>query len=234
MRSAVIIGLMFAPIGVQAAEFQLPAGCNAYLTVHDASCQVDHHFRCEGDDEGIQRRVTLSEDGMTFMGQIDPETQWIESFHALSGHTEVLESNPADPASFSALIATGDDDFDFYTSSKEIGRTRYIGNDHLTGRTVEIDGVTLEETAYALTAYSPEGVEQWTVQGNEFISRDWRMFLSGPGVVTTPTEKFEKDGTPVEFIFPGEAGFLTTKPKHGCGVMMSQAPELQEYSNDHI
>jgi len=234
VKRLAIIGLLMTPMGVQAAAFQLPVGCTAYLTVHDNNCQVDHHFRCDGDPAGIQRRVTLSEEGMLFMGQIGSETQWVESFHALSGHTERLESNPADPASLSALLATGHDSFDFFTQSPEIGRTRYVGEDSLTGRTVVIDDVTLDETRYSLSAFSPAGVELWRAKGHEFISRDWRMFLSGKGVVTTPTDRFEKHDEPVEFIFPGEAGFLSPKPKHGCGALMSQAPELQEYSNDHI
>lgn len=234
MKSFAIIGLLITPLGAHAGAFQLPAGCTAYLTVHDNNCQVDHHFRCDGDAAGTQRRVTLSEEGMVFMGQIDAETQWIESFHALSGHTEVLESNPVDSASLSELIAAGQDSFDFYTRSAEIGRTRYVGEDKLTGRSVVIDNVTLEETQYSLTAFSPEGAELWRANGREFISREWRMFLSGTGDITTPTDKFQKDDTPVEFVFPGEAGFLSPKPKHGCGALMSQAPELQEYSNDHI
>jgi hypothetical protein len=233
MRHA-IIGLLMAPMGAQAAAFQLPAGCTAYLTVQENNCQVDHHFRCEGDTAGTQRRVSLSEEGMLFMGQIDTETQWIESFHALSGHTETLVTNSVDPASLTELLETGRDTFDFYTSSAEIGRTRYVGEDNLTGRTVVIDEVTLDETSYSITALSPEGVELWRAKGREFISREWRMFLSGTGVVTTPTDKFERNDTPAEFIFPGEAGFLSTKPKHGCGALMSLAPELQEYSNDHI
>lgn len=221
MKALAIIA-MLAPMGVQAETlFSLPAGCTAYLTVQDRSCTVEHHFRCEGDAEGTQRRVSLSEEGMTYMGQIDAETQWLESYHPATGHTERLESNPAEPASLSELIARKADDYDFRTLSNEIGTTRYVGRDTLTGKTVEIDGVVLEETTYALRALAPDGTELWRTKGREFINREWRMFLSGTGTVTTPTDTFEQDSTPVEFIFPGEAGFLSAKPKYGCGVMLS-------------
>ena len=235
MKVAAIIGAMILPAtGLVAQEFGLPAGCTAYLTVQDRSCSVEHHFTCEGDAEGTQRRVTLSEGGMTYMGQIDVETQWLQSYHPLSGHTEELESNPRDRASFSGLIATGVDTYDFQTSSAEIGTTRYVGQDALSGKSVEIDGVTLEETTYNLTAYTADGTLLWQSEGREYISRDWRMFLSGKGRVTTPSDSFVRDSTPVEFIFPGEAGFLSTKPKYGCGVMMSAAPALQEFFNDNV
>ena len=235
MRAAAIIGVMILPVtGLVAQEFGLPAGCTAYLTVQNRSCAVEHHFTCEGDADGTQRRVSLSEDGMTYMGQIDAETQWLQSYQPLNGETEVLESNPRDRASFSALIATGADTYDFQTLSAEVGTTRYVGRDTLTGQRVEIDGVTLEETMYNLSAYAADGTLLWQSEGREFISRDWRMFLSGKGRVTTPSDSFERDSTPVEFIFPGEAGFLSTKPKYGCGVMMSAAPALQEFFNDNV
>ncbi|WP_458792023.1 hypothetical protein [Yoonia sp. MH D7] len=234
MKWGVFIVAALLPVSVSAQEFSLPAGCTAYLTVHDRSCNVDHHFTCEADAAGTQRRVSLSEVAMTYMGQIDPETQWLEGYHALNGHTEKLESKPHDRASLSELISTGADDYDFKTLSAEIGETRYVGRDTLTGKTVEIDGVTLEETTYDLTAYAADGSFLWRSKGREFINREWRMFLSGVGTFTTPTEEFAQDSTPMEFIFPGEAGFLSTKPKYGCGVVMSAGPALQEFSNDNI
>lgn len=234
MKVVAVIAMLL-PVGAQAETlFSLPAGCTAYLTVQDNSCTVEHHFRCDGDAAGTQRRVSLSEVAMTYMGQIDAEAQWLESFHAMSGHSERLEPDPADPASLSELIATKSDRYDFRTLSDEIGVTRYVGQDTLTGNSVEIDGVVLDETTYSIRALAPDGSEVWRSEGREFISREFRMFLSGKGTVTTPTDTFEKDSTPVEFMFPGDAGFLSSKPKHGCGVMMSQATAFQEFSNDNI
>lgn len=214
--------------------FGLPAGCDAFVTVQGTSCQVEHHFTCAGDPEGHQRRVSLDERGLTYAGQIDNETQWIASFHALTGHSEQLESNPAEPASLSELIETGEDEYDFRTMSDMFGETRFVGRDTLTGRQVTIDGVTLDETSYDITAYDAAGNEIWSSQGNEFISRNWRTFLSGTGTVTTAEDTFEKDDRPVEFIFPGEPGFLSAQPKYGCGLAISAAPYSEETPHDHI
>lgn len=223
MRLALALSVLAAPAVAQdaPATFSLPAGCDAFLTVQTESCQVGHHFTCQGDPEGHQRRVTLDEQGMTYVGEIDGETQWISSFHVLSGHRERLESNPVEPASLSDLIETGVDDFDFRTLSDEIGRTRYVGQDTLTGREITIDGVTLAETTYDITAFDDAGNEIWSAQGREFISRNWRMFLSGTGTVTTPEGQYERSNKPVEFIYPGEPGFLSSSPKHGCGIAIS-------------
>ena len=223
MRLALVLSVLAAPAVAQdaPATFSLPAGCDAFLTVQTESCQVGHHFTCQGDPEGHQRRVTLDEQGMTYVGEIDGETQWISSFHVLSGHRERLESNPVEPASISDLIQTGVDDFDFRTLSDEIGTTRYVGQDTLTGREIMIDGVTLAETTYDITAFDEAGNEIWSAQGREFISRNWRMFLSGTGTVTTPEGQYERSNKPVKFIYPGEPGFLSSSPKHGCGIAIS-------------
>jgi hypothetical protein len=223
MRVAVALICAALPATAQQspAQFSLPAGCDAYLTVQTESCEVNHYFTCAADPDGNQRRVSLDEQGMTYLGMIDRETQWIESFHVLSGHSEALEPDPEERASLSELIETGADDFDFRTLSDEIGITRYVGQDTLTGLQVTIDGVTLDETTYDITAYDSAGNVIWSAKGNEFISRNWRMFLSGSGTVTTPDGSYERANRPVEFIYPGESGFLSSRPKHGCGVAIS-------------
>jgi len=201
--------------------FSLPAGCTAYVTIQSAACGVSHHFTCEGDPEGLQRRVDLDEGGVSYFGAIDAETQWIESTHVLAGHSERLEAEPADRASFTALLETGVDTYDFKTLSDEVGVTRFVGQDRLTGNTVTIDGVVLDETEYAIRALDARGQEMWAASGFEYISRDFRMFLSGVSTITTPEESWENDDRPMEFVFPGEPGFLTGSPKFGCGVVMS-------------
>ena len=223
MRFALALICLAGPAAAQSgpAIFSLPEGCTAFVTVQSESCAVDHHFTCEGDVAGHQRRVSLDEQGVNYVGEIDSETQWISSFHPLSGHREQLEAEPVAPASLSDLINKGVDDYDFRTLSEEIGETRYVGQDTLTGREITIDGVTLAETTYDITAYDEAGKETWSSKGTKFISRNWRIFLSGTVTVTTPDGTFEQSSRPVEFIYPGEPGFMSSSPKHGCGVTVS-------------
>lgn len=203
-------------------RFTLPEGCDAYVTIQSRECTVSHHFICAGDPEGHQRRVDLGEEGVLYTGMIDAETQWISSWFPNTAHGEVLEDSPADPASFSELLAAGEDTYDFRTLSDEIGPTRYVGRDALTGVTEVIDGVTLRQTEFSIVAYGPDGAEEWRSSGNEWISEDFRMFLSGISTITTPDETWDSDESPVEFIFPGEPGFLSANPKYDCGLMMSK------------
>ena len=220
IRALPLCLLLAAPVAAQ-ETFTLPQGCDAYLTVQKRDCTVTHHFTCEGDPEGHQSRVDLTEEGLVYAGTIDAETQWISSFHAYTGHSEVLEQSPVDPANMTELMRTGTDTYDFRTLSDERGITRYAGQDRLTGEVVVIDGVALHRTEFQITAYAPGGTPLWSSEGREFISEDFRMFLSGQSIVTAGGESWESDGTPVEFVFPDEPGFLSAAPKHGCGVMMS-------------
>lgn len=203
-------------------RFALPAGCEAYVTVHKADCTMSHLFICAGDPQGHQRRVDLNETGLIYMGVIDAETRWIESFHASTGQTVRLVPGAADPASLTDLIATGRDTMEFETLSDMFGITRYTGEDRLTGETVVIDGVELQRTEFTLTVQDAAGQTAWQVRGREFIHPGWRTFLSGTRTYVTEDGDVTEDATPVEFIFPGEPGFLGTSPRHGCDMMMSQ------------
>jgi hypothetical protein len=167
--------------------------------------------------------VDVDEGGMTYAGLIDAETQWIESWHVLADSVDRLMAGASDPASFSTLLAEGVDSFAFSTMTDDTYRTDFEGEDRLTGETVVVDGVTLEQTAFRVVARDPQGNVLWQTEGNEYIHRDWRTFLSGTRTTTNSTETWEDDGTPVEFAFPGEEGFLSSVPRHGCGVMLSRA-----------
>lgn len=212
-----------SPVAAQQV-FSLPQGCEAYVTIQKRGCSVTHLFTCAADPEGWQRRVDFDEQGMIYAGTIDAETQWIESFHPLAGETETLLEGARDPASLSTLIAEGVDTFEFQTMTQPAGYvTVFRGQDRLTGETTTIDGVTLERTEFAVTAHDASGQEVWRTSGAEFINRDWRTFLSGVRTNVTSEGEWEEDSTPMEFIFPGEAGFLSSAPRHDCGVVMSSA-----------
>ncbi len=212
-----------APAVAQQQTFSLPGSCTAFLTVQSSTCTVSHHFTCANDPTGVQGRVDLDQAGPVYIGSIDAEAQWINSFDPLSGSTETLVPGPVDPASFTELTGTGTDGYDFEIANDQAGTIHFVGRDTLTGNTVTIDGITLEETEYQIAALAEDGTEMWRTTGSEYISRDWRMFMSGTSKTITPTDSFESDDSPVEFIFPGEPGFLSANPKHGCGAVTSQA-----------
>lgn len=205
-------------------KFAPPAGCQAYVTVQMRDCQVSQHYRCEKDATGDQWAAFLDAEGPFYVSRIDAETRWMESFDLITGGSDRLLSE-TDPASFTTLITTGRDDYDFSTESDSGVVRRYTGHDQLTGETVVIDGVRLERTRFDLTARGDNGDVLWRRTGQQLIHRDWRLFFAD-------REDFEDAfggrqsviDTPVDFAFPGEKGFLAADPVYDCDMTMTDAP----------
>jgi len=224
VASAVLSVAAFAPLPAGAttadAPFKLPAGCEAYVTVQYKLCTVSHHYTCEGDPEGLQHRVDVDDEGPNFVGTIDAETQWIESYDIRLDIVDRLDPDPADPASFTELTRSGRDDFDFSTTSNFGETVIYQGRDKLTGETVIIDDVPLLRTETFARALREDGSLVWESQGNEYIHLEWRLFLAGQAATRTPEQSFQRDDAPVTFHFPGEEGFLASSPLFNCDALL--------------
>ncbi|MGB3313318.1 MAG: hypothetical protein WBB85_02805 [Albidovulum sp.] len=203
-------------------KFAAPQGCEVYATVQMRDCQVSHHYRCTADAPGDQWAVYLDGDGPFYMSRIDSETRWMQSHDLISGENDRL-ADEVDPASFTTLITTGRDDFDFHTTNDAGEEHRHSGNDILTGETVVIDGVRLERTKFDLTTRDRDGNVLWSRKGQQLVHRGWRIFFAD-------REHFENSfgdeadviNTPVDFAFPGDKGFLTTEPIYDCDMMMTE------------
>jgi hypothetical protein len=191
-----------------------PEGCEVYVTVQSKACRVSHHFRCSADAPGDQWRVDMDQEGTFFYSRIDSEGQWVESF---GESRQTLDPDPADPASISDLLAQGIDTADFFVTSDDGTNSRYSGFDRLTGTEVVIDGITLLQTEIDFTEYTADGTVLGRARGREYVHPDWRAFFAGPGERDLGDGQWLPiDGSPVDFIFPGEDGFLSTQPIHDC------------------
>lgn len=204
-----------------AANFTPPSGCKLEITVQNRGCSVSQHYRCGSDAPGDQRVTYFTPEGPTFQSRIDRETRWMESTDLRSGLTDVLEEEAQDHASFSTLLETGRDDFDFWTRSNDGERLRHVGHDELTGETVQIDGVTLELTRFELTTYGESGQVLIQRRGQQFISRAQGRFYGGVETSEDWTGAVRQtNDSPVTFSFPGQPGFGSTKPEYDCDLQM--------------
>jgi hypothetical protein len=225
---ALIAGLM--ALGACAARAQSPVpgvftppeGCTGWLTVQSRGCRVSNHYKCAADAPGDQWRADFDQEGIFFVSRIDRETQWVESYDMFPTVRQTLDPNPADPASFSELLSAGIDTFDFGLSEDTGNQSRVTGFDKLTGRSTTIDGVDLQETEFEFREVAPDGTVLRSAKGHEYINPDWRIFLSGQSEWMTDEGALPVDGSPKEFIFPGEKGFFTTEPIFDCDATMSQ------------
>lgn len=221
MRAVLILALLPLPALAQEGLFTPPDGCRLEMTVQLASCRVAQYYRCEGDTPGDQWVAYFRQDGgPVFVSRIDRETRWMESTNTGSGIVDVLDEE-VDAASFSTLLRTGRDDYDFYTLSNDGWRLRHTGVDELTGRSVTIDGVTLQETRFSATATLEDGTFVYSREGNQYISEAHGRFYGGPEVMTDWEGTVERlDESPREFSRPGAPGFGSITPRFGCAMQM--------------
>ncbi len=224
MKPLLILAALTLAAPVHAAGFQAPEGCQATLTVQARGCRVSNHYTCTADQPGDQWRADFDQEGIFFLSRIDRATAWVESFSFNPDTRQTLDPNPADPADFSGLLSSGRDDFDFGLSRDDGTRSHVTGHDALTGTTVTIDGVELQQTEFTYTEVDPEGTIIGQARGREYVHPEWRMFFAGPSEQWDGADWVPVDGSPRQFILPGEPGFGATQPIFDCGALMSQAP----------
>lgn len=206
--------------------FTPPAGCTAFLTVQSRGCMVSHHWTCEADPEGTSWRISMDGDGPFYLSFTDSEFRWLRNYDLRTGAQSSLVTPEDDPASLSELFETGRDSMVFSMMREGDGGVEqrdYTGFDALTGEEVVVDGRRLLRTEFAYQYDTGLGPRQ--TQGNQYVSREWRLFFGGQETVTLPSgETFEGDYSPMEFAEPGERGFLTMTPIYDCGDTMSALP----------
>jgi len=224
---AAMAAVLLASPGL-AGTFTPPQGCTPTMTVQMKGCTVSNHYTCEADTAGDKWRADFGQNGLYFKSRIDFETQWMETFQ-IDEEPDIrttIELPATDPANFSELVATGNDTFSFSTITDTGVRENVTGFDHLTGRSVVIDGVTLLQTEYDAKATYDDGTVAWHSRGNEFIHPEWRLFLSGQGEWSggDGEDFLPFNSTPMTFSFPGDPGFMATIPLFDCDVLMSSLP----------
>lgn len=219
-----LLPLLAAPAPAAAAgSFTPPEGCETWLTVQARACRVSNYYKCSADAPGDQWRADFDQEGIFFISRVDYETQWVESFDLNPTVRQTLDPAPEDPASFSNLLATGIDTFSFALTDDTGLHTQVNGFDRLTGVEAVIDGVPLKQTEYAFTETGEDGTILRQARGNEFVHPEWRLFFAGPGEWNGGDGYVPIDGSPRDFIFPGEPGFASTQPIFDCDAVLSEA-----------
>lgn len=223
---AVAALLVLAALPAHAGSFSPPAGCTTFMTVQSRQCRVSNHYKCTADAPGDQWRADFDQQGPFFLSKINAETEWIESYDLGDQIVrQVLRPGATDPARFSELLSSGIDTFAFGLSRDNGEETDVTGFDRLTGRTLSIDGIALEETEFEFTETSPDGTVLRQSRGHEYISREMRMFFSGPSEWNGGDGTYLPiDGSPVQYIFPGEPGFAATEPLFDCDPLLTSLP----------
>jgi hypothetical protein len=220
----VVLALSCAPTHA-AGTFTPPEGCSTWMTVQARACRVSNYYKCEADPAGDQWRADFDQESMFFLSRINREAEWVETYDFFPTVKQTLDPGAQDPASFSTLLSEGMDSFIFGLSRDDGSRSKVRGFDRLTGGAVVIDGITLQETEFQFEETDLEGNLLRRSRGNEYIHPEWRNFFAGPSEWDGGDGYVPINGSPVQFIFPGEPGFAATEPLFECDAVISALPQ---------
>lgn len=206
-----------------AQTFEPPQGCEGVLTIQSRSCLVVHTWTCEGDAPGEQWMALFTSRGPFNVRKLDNEFQWLETYFADPQAVETMQVPAPDPESITVLLEDGIDTYDF-TISNDRGTPdeRIRGFDSLTGESVVIDGEPLLRTEFGYEVTLPDGTVQYRGAGAQFLSERHRLFILGLSWDQDTPDDIT-DASPVEFVYPGEPGFFSQRPKYDCGGVLSKA-----------
>jgi hypothetical protein len=203
-----------APLPCVAQTYDLPKGCTAFLTIQGQGCQVRHLWTCTSDTEGEFWFASMGVDGVTIISQLSYGSQNLFASFPLSGRTETI-AIARDPVDFDAYIANGQDSYD-YDFVDDAGAVMTATGEFTTiDGTVEIDGRSLQQFERRFVTALPGQETQVTITTG-YVDSGLHTFYTGRSWYED-NPKNVIDRTPVDFIFPGEPGFLSTLPSYGCG-----------------
>jgi len=221
----VLSGLTLALAGAlpaAAQTFAPPRSCALDLTAQLRQCHVVNIYRCAGDAPGDRWLSFADGAGIYFSSRIDSETRWVESINHDTGAVDRLLPKAKDHASFSTLLETGYDDYDFMTESSDGTVEQFVGYDRLTGESVQIDGIALQRSEFDLSSYDAAGSFLTRRVGTQFISPELRLFFGDVEVFENAEgERVESMQPPVTFALPGEEGFGAVKPVFDCNAVLT-------------
>lgn len=225
-----MLSVLIASAG-RAEAFSPPVGCQAELTVQMKGCLMLNMWTCDTDAEGTKWLALFNDEGPSRIRKVDAEFQWLETYLLRPSRTETMVTPAPDPESLTVLFAEGYDTYDFTVIDGDGRAVRYVGDDRLTGESVVIDGEPLLRTEFSYSRYLADGSLLDRQAGAQYVSERHRLFFfstfwnpDAPNAV--------RDYSPIDFIYPGEAGFFPNAPIYECGQMMSN--RLNEDHHDKI
>lgn len=218
---AVLIALTLGTPAMAAETFAPPQGCTGTLTVQMKSCLVTNIWTCAADAPGDQWVAIFTQAGPWQVRKVDRDFQWLTTYYAAPPAVETMQQPATDPSNLDELLTTRNDLYDFSISRDDGTPTeRFVGYDRLTGETVQIDGETLLRTEFAYDIRDPAGQITSSAAGRQFVSETHRLFFFGQDWNAASPDQIT-DASPIQFIYPGEAGFMSPDPKFDCGTVLS-------------
>ena len=113
------------------------------------------------------------------------------------------------------MLETGLDSFAYEEKDQTGAVSRVVGFDSLPGQQDLIDGRTLQRTEFQYTKRDASGEVTDSYDGYQYLDTELRVIWPGQFNDQLDPEQ-SSDMSPVDFIYPGEDGFLSQRPIYDC------------------
>lgn len=209
-RISCLLTLVASPALAQA----VPPGCTPLVTIQSQGCYVRQVFTCASDSQPLRWVASYGPQGPVSLAVLD-----------LGGMPQVMMSGKdkprgtldpeGDPADLAKVLSGETDSFGYRLAFDDGSALSTTGSLGLTGAEVEIDGRSMTELQRIETVVYPNGTTSPELDNRLFYDAELGLLIN-----TTSTEratgKVLMDRTPVDFLFPGEAGADSVAPLYGC------------------
>lgn len=192
----------------------VPPGCTPLVTIQSQGCFVRQVFTCASDSQPLRWVAGYGPNGPVSLTVLD-----------LAGMPQVMMTGKdkprgrldpeGDPAELAKVLAGETDSFGYKLAFDDGSALSTTGSMGLTGAEVTIDGRSLTELQRIETVTYPNGTTSPELDNRLLYDAELGLLVN-----TTSTERATGkpvfDRTPVDFLFPGEAGADQVAPLYGC------------------
>jgi hypothetical protein len=232
--ASLLAAAVVTTLPAQAEVWTVPAGCQIFLTVQSKECRVSNYYRCAGEPQGYRWQADFDPEGLKLLTQIDAETVPVKISDPRAGTEWVMDPTSAMRPDLDALLNQRVAMADYRmverggTVALMRGFRQQVPNSDEAGAPpaiVTIDGVTLQSVIFNLDRSGSDGVVNSVRMGTEYLNAEWQLVFSGPEQRSKPDDVSaftDSDDSPVDFIFPGEPEFGTTRPTEDCELLLTQ------------
>ena len=196
----------------------VPQGCTGFLTIQLENCSVLNHWRCERDPSGRYSVTKIDSDQTEIQQQVLEGLSLLEM--TVVQHDQRITVDQIDLEEYHELLEKGADTYASVLRYDDSGyHIALQGQNELTGKTVVIDGVDLLEVKSTSEFTHPSGqITRKTVM--QYIMPSGPLWVPDRIMETGPDNVIAHLG-PVDFVWPGQDGFMTRVPRFNCSPPLS-------------
>lgn len=213
MRSLpIILALMSA--APTFAFAQDDAACTTLVVIQSQGCSLRRVVVCDNFPDDVTAVGSYGPDGPTGMAIFNSDGRTLET-SAGPGTPKVKLGEQADPLSLRDALSNGLDSFNYQMVHETAGIAQISGQIMTSGEMVTIDGHALQVFQSDQTTVTPAGETQ-VANVRYLYDADLQLLITDT-IANGSTGEVMAQRTPVDFIWPGEAGFEDYTPLYGCG-----------------